>query len=352
MGAVNMPSGNTGEPRVSQEHPELFHYTSIRALEGILESNTLWATHVRYLNDSSETTLLWPMIEERFKEYMESAAKPIIRNHPEKNSEVEALGGIKTIVNYDAHIVVETMKNLLIGTNENPGMAVPFVVSFSTHTDEYVKRNGMLSQWRGYGNYDNVMVEFNTAEIEKILEFEFQEFEYFSCSIEPAIYYTEDLNITDCFPRLFETMKEYVIRMLHLHDERYSGDDIQESINAMARPLFPAIGRLKHKAFQEEHECRIIAGIPDEFHREKFEDYSRREICMKGVHYRKELTGSIPYIRLFENLDDALPITRIVVGPSRNQLANAEMVRNLVDRVGRSSEIEVECSDIPYVGST
>lgn len=352
MSAVNMLSGNTGEPRVSQEHPELFHYTSIRALEGILESNTLWATHVRYLNDSSEMTLLWPMIEERFKGYMENVVKPVIRDRPEMKDEIEAHGGIESIINGDAFIMVETMKDLLIGTSEKPGIAVPFIISFSTHEKEYIKRNGALSQWRGYGSGDNVMVEFNTSAIEELLKFEAQEFEYFSCPIVPAIYYNKDLDIASSFPRLFETMKEFILRMFHVHDEKYSDSDIHESINAMAMPLFLAVGKLKHEAFWEEYECRIIAGIPDERHRERYENDSGKEVSMKKVHYRKGLTGSIPYVKLFENLNHALPIKRIVVGPSRNQLANAEMVHNLVDRVGRNSDIEVECSDIPYVGST
>src|SRR5262245_50249024 len=32
----------------------LYHYTSADALDGILQSRRLWATHVAYLNDSSE----------------------------------------------------------------------------------------------------------------------------------------------------------------------------------------------------------------------------------------------------------------------------------------------------------
>ena len=37
-----------------EEHPELFHYTSAADLQGLLRSQTLWATHAEYLNDAAE----------------------------------------------------------------------------------------------------------------------------------------------------------------------------------------------------------------------------------------------------------------------------------------------------------
>ena len=33
---------------------DLYHYTDAGGLHGILKSNTLWATHAAYLNDSQE----------------------------------------------------------------------------------------------------------------------------------------------------------------------------------------------------------------------------------------------------------------------------------------------------------
>ena len=55
---------STTEPKVSEVHRELFHYTSMAALEGILKTNTLWATRIDHLNDSSEMELIWPLIKE------------------------------------------------------------------------------------------------------------------------------------------------------------------------------------------------------------------------------------------------------------------------------------------------
>jgi len=39
---------------LADQHPELFHYTGVAGVEGILKTQTLWATHARSLNDASE----------------------------------------------------------------------------------------------------------------------------------------------------------------------------------------------------------------------------------------------------------------------------------------------------------
>lgn len=39
---------------LAEIHPELFHYTNAEGLIGIIESQSIWATHYAYLNDSEE----------------------------------------------------------------------------------------------------------------------------------------------------------------------------------------------------------------------------------------------------------------------------------------------------------
>ena len=71
------------EPPVSESHPELFHYTDLTALEGMLASGTLWATHARHLYDSSEFEQMWDRIKPRLAVYFLEAA----RSHPNRLSE-------------------------------------------------------------------------------------------------------------------------------------------------------------------------------------------------------------------------------------------------------------------------
>ena len=44
--------------KVSEEYRKLYHYTTWEGLLGILQTQTLWATHYRFLNDYSELVLI------------------------------------------------------------------------------------------------------------------------------------------------------------------------------------------------------------------------------------------------------------------------------------------------------
>ena len=57
--------------QVSKVYKRLFHYTTWDGLVGILESQSLWATHHRFLNDYSETLLM--------RDKLIELAKPIVR---------------------------------------------------------------------------------------------------------------------------------------------------------------------------------------------------------------------------------------------------------------------------------
>ena len=128
-------------------------------------------------------------------------------------------------------------------------------------------------------------------------------------------------------------------------------DEVQRNVDRLTAEILPAVGRLKHRAFHEEQECRIIAGVPHEFHSQKFDQLGEPTKQFKKIHFRPGLVGSIPYIQLFEDLQRHLPIKRIVVGPSRNQLANLETVHQLLKLHERSTVVSVQRSEIPYVGS-
>lgn len=53
-----------GSVQLQADHPELFHYTGRPAFEKIVETNTLWATHYKNLNDDEEIMVLKePLIE-------------------------------------------------------------------------------------------------------------------------------------------------------------------------------------------------------------------------------------------------------------------------------------------------
>ena len=344
MTARGLEAIRAAEAQVFDAHPEIFHYTSISALRGIVETNALWATHVRHLNDSSETDIVWSRLNESVVEICEAAIEDYVRRYPEKDAYIRNAGGATKISAHDARAITSKMRSLLVGED---GVAVPFVVSFTTHDDDSHRddycRHGMLSQWRGYGGSDCVAVVFDTKELQQLLERECERFEYGLCLISDVIYDKEDVALPERFPELSNKLKSFVQNFIENKDDRA----VEKIIHDFTPDLFSAIVRSKHYAFNEERECRIVAALTPESLRDRFAKFGESPKAFKRVHFRSGVCGSIPYIRLFEDLDAKLPITRIVVGPSRNQAANLEVVRSLVG----TKEVVVQASEIPFVGS-
>ncbi|MGZ9080520.1 MAG: DUF2971 domain-containing protein [Burkholderiales bacterium] len=111
----SLPGG--AQPLLTVEPPELlFHYTTIGGAYGILSSDSLWMTKIRYLNDTSELEIGITT----FRNLLED----LIRR-PGPADEVELLG------------IVKDGLESYIGSNI-------CVSSFCEHGD-------LLSQWRWYG---------------------------------------------------------------------------------------------------------------------------------------------------------------------------------------------------------
>lgn len=329
-----------GEPLVSESHPELFHYTNLRALEGMLESGTLWATHARHLNDSSEFDLMWDKITPHVTKYFLNAAQSDPSRFSDHQATIDSFGGLEDVAAHDANMLVQTMKSTMSKYSE------PYVACFTSHEQNYDRRNGLLSQWRGYGN-DGVAIVLDTKELEKQLEVEYARFRFSGCSVADAVYYERMLDLEEQFPRLFGALDDVARAFVNGSIEE---SQPHESFEKIAKELLPTVGRLKHWGFREEKECRIIVGVSEPRH---FRDVARsiidslefKEICSRPGRY-----GSIPYIRLFEGSGN-LPILRVLVGPSRDQDANVTKVAAMLQELAPGRGIVLERSAIPYVST-
>jgi hypothetical protein len=80
-------------PGFLESHPELHHYTSFCGLKGVVESRSLWATHYRHLNDSSEVTLLEaPLIKAAIPRF-----EKILAERPALRPLIENFGGVEKV---------------------------------------------------------------------------------------------------------------------------------------------------------------------------------------------------------------------------------------------------------------
>lgn len=329
------------ESRVSHTHNELFHYTTLPGLRGILTSNELWATSAAYLNDSSEMQAFWRHLEAPMRGAFEAAIEASIRENPAEMIQIEKLGGLERVAHREARSWIAMVRDRLFGAS---GVSLPFVVSFTTHSgdteiDEYRRRHGMLSQWRGYAAGDGIAIVFDAVLLEHRLAQEAEAYKYWPLMLAEAVY--------EGVVRKFEPL---VARLTGIACLVVEGRDAegQALLEEVAEELGAAAARVKHRAFAEENECRIVVGLDPWVLNITPGLTSRHErVAYKRVLHRRGPTGSIPFLRLFEGSTERLPIRRIIVGPSRNQNAVFEDVIDLVD--GRP--IQVQASEIPYVGS-
>lgn len=326
------------EVRMSEQHHELFHYTNLGAFEGVLTSDNLWATHVSHLNDSSEFNLMWEMIVPHLTGYLYEA----VEQHPGYSKQIQKTPRSRETyakaAGLDANTFVEIMRSGIFKH------VSPFVACFTTHTEEYDQKHRLLSQWRGYGD-DGVAIVFDRKKMEDLLEQEKARFDYLGCTLVEAVYYTDGLDIQKQFPSLFGVLREWAPvaiseSLLTQEADRMAGDILKK----LAIELFQAVGTLKHQAFKEEREHRIIAG-PAKQHHSQISQHPG----FKETYFRHGACGSIPYIKLFEG-DAALPISKVLVGPSRNQVANRLKVKTMLEHKKRNAQIALEVSEIPFVG--
>lgn len=72
-------------PDIWEEHKKLYHYTNWDGLSGILKTKSLWATHYRFLNDSSEFRL--------FGDKLFSLLEPAVHGECERCAQQESDAG-------------------------------------------------------------------------------------------------------------------------------------------------------------------------------------------------------------------------------------------------------------------
>jgi hypothetical protein len=110
----------------SRSVTELYHYTDLNGLQGIIDKGDLWLTHLRFSNDNDELT--------HGKEIVRARLEERIANDPPDRQEY-----------------LKRLKELL-----------QLPVADGIYICCFCEKNNLLSQWRGYGaNGSGVCIKFN-----------------------------------------------------------------------------------------------------------------------------------------------------------------------------------------------
>ena len=328
---------------IYEVHPEVYHYSSFFGVRGILDSQTLWATHFQYLNDSTEALQLRERLVEIARAIFEDEIRRLGEEDPRAAAHIEKLRGTSRISEKASKAMVSSLYDVTLGTpsRQFPAFATPFITSFCTHSDDYEIRNGGLYQWTTYAKGGCALV-FDTKRLADLMGMENHVFLYSWVSMGDVVYDGDDDGFSTEFSELISKIRGMVVEAVET--EAFSSREVFD-------PLVGSLSRFKHRAFQIEREVRIVVSPQKEEFIQAVEERSgekvdRRGRAIKEVKKRGD-NGAVPYVELFATLSKRrrLPIKRIIVGPNKNQDLVVRMVKERVRRRG----IEIIRSETPLV---
>jgi hypothetical protein len=252
----------------------LYHYTNSRGLEGILSSGVLRASNYRHLNDASEVQYGCEMVVNRLAR---DAKLPRSRAFEDAMLEVER----KLRTRWNQYLDRQLMDI--------------YVTSFCGVADR-------LSQWRAYGK----------PEGSYCIAFEISRFDGVGLFWPRRVIYEPEEQQSE--------IKAAIDRLEEL-SASLNADDVEFLLRLAMTEL---ACRLKHPSFREEEEWRSIIDISD---------YDAQDV----IRFPPSDSGSArPFVELIRGSVDSqlLPISQIIVGPSRDQPACVAMAHDLLERFG------------------
>jgi hypothetical protein len=253
---------------------------------------------------------------------------------------VRKYGIIEALANKEADNFTRIFDDVIFGRVNNGPYCNPFVLSFCNHVndDKYERANGLLNQWRGYGGNGGFALVFETRGIIRLME------------LELKCHFWTHLNIGEIKYSVTDWKCSRECKSLLSDLEKFYGDflnDRQSDPTSAYKSFVASATLLKHQGFREEREVRIVASPTTELmlqsHR-RAEPNRKFLAPPKSILTRERGGQEIRYISLFCDSKMALPIKRVIVGPSLRQSENYESAMAL-----SRGRFEVIRSTTPYV---
>jgi len=276
----------------------LYHYTRREGLLGILEKRSVYASHIRYLNDAHEMAHAMDLIQTILKVRLAVATGDQKQLYEQVKQWVESL----------------KFQNQV------------FVFSMSQDGDS-------LSQWRAYCNSnDGYAIGFDT---QKLSQHANSQFFYMA----PCVY---DHEAQDA---LISLLLEDVNDDFQKRIQSSVNDAINQASAYFVLLFLILAPVLKAPAFKEEKEWRLIS-------------IAKHGFGQPSVQYRNGRSLLIPYVAMeIAPKDDQLPIAEVVVGPTEetisptsHRILEQTAVMGLLINANASGRV-ARSSTVPYRGA-
>jgi hypothetical protein len=280
----------------------LFHYTSPAGLLGICESKSIWATNVAFLNDLKETAHAQTVLETVVANRLEAP------KYADRYSEQE-----------------RDLLSRMLNFSREPWPFI-YVASLTEERD-------LLSQWRAYcpptGGY---AIGFPTSQLRVMAVAQ-------GFTLTPCVY---DYNMQY---KLVGELVDYHLLRTYRDSTGAGAIDLEVSLKNFREELLRLSPILKHSAFVEEREWRLIAfrwsNAPDILFR------AQRGAIVPYLKFRIEDEQNKITPRSTGNVDHMLGI---VSGPTEDRTRVSFAVRELAWKYFGSSVWHSQ-SDAPYRGT-
>lgn len=320
---------------VYDEHDILFHYTTEEGVIGILQTQTLYATHYKYMNDTSEVFHLADKLKEIAKPHVQEAIASIARHNDPLKHYINRSGGLAKVIDEEVGKMIASLYRVTFGIGrEDVFLSLYYTCLCSHKPHTYERDNGLLSQWRAYGRGAGYALVFDVKQLAELFAKDGLQHFYGYGGFGDVVYDDEEDKFVKEFPELIRLISEQMPQLA------IGG---RPELNKLYTPFASCVSRYKHRAFTEEREVRIsLSPVAKSVVDPTTPRYKKK--TEKKVHFRDRL---VPYIKLFDEATGALPITKIIVGPNRDKELRRERLEHFVKTKGM--KIDVVCSSTPLV---
>lgn len=313
----------------------LYHYTDQKGLLGILESKSVWATHLQYLNDKSEGQIIAQLL-------LDELNQRVTIGPGEPSSPLMTLAQLMgvSIVAPEGKIPCSDAEVF------SQGFAISsWVTAQDVFVSSFSEQGDLLSQWRAYsGESGGYSIGFTRSYLQSVGA-------YF-LAIRNGRFYDDSSPLIPC-RYCDELEKESLKREIAQIVDSYitEAEQTKRQVVPRAKEGFrtPAAIALRHflplgkrramtkdLAFREEAEWRLVLQL------------GGIGAADSDLDLRPGRSMLIPYLKVgltWEN--QALEIPEIIVGPCPHPLEAAKSVERLMKKEG-VKEFEVKHSKIPY----
>ena len=288
----------------------LYHYTTQKGLLEIVNTKTIWATNIFYLNDSLEYEYAVKLIQDVIDEYLVNSQSPPART-------------VDTSLAWK--VTPEKLQQLML---ESTKRGISSLTRFRIYVCSFTEEGDQLSQWRGYcPNGNGFSLGFETSHlVDQMVKYSF--------GLSQCVYDKNEqvIIVRKIIDKSISALKSIVGDSDYIEEDAIIGT-LNKILPQIIGKLFIALTKLKHEAFYEEKEWRFVALYDDN--------------QPLPLHFREGMSMITPYVRIqLSDNQASIKIDRIIIGPTPHQQLVQRAVQLLMD--SNKIKCNVEISKTPY----